>query len=347
MSLNSLGSPAHSQGTMAAGPLGNRPMDEKSRIGTARNGQSVDVYVSIVICTYNRADHLRGVLAAFRDQAVDEPAEILVVDNNSSDETKAVVERLSDDPSIPIPIIYVFEPQQGLSAARNKGIEVARGEIIAFLDDDATPDPGWLTALTRYFKSNAQVSAVGGPVRPDFEIDPPKWLTPGLHGLYSLIDLGDDVSRFPRNAFPIGANMAFRRKEFDDLRFSTNLGRKGEALLSREETDLFLKFQREEEPIAYIEGMSVRHFVPKSRMTKHWIYDRSYNEGVSIALSMSCGGTISLIFRCLFYVLINYIPRPKFFKESMVCHNARLLLFVGTLLHVFPNIRRSLRGSHA
>ncbi len=148
------------------------------------------IYVSIIICTYNRAVDLGRVLDSFRYQNVDEPTEIIVVDNNSDDHTGTVVAQAKDALKDSIAVSYVFEPVQGLSVARNAGMDAARGEILAFLDDDAAPDPGWLQAMTRFFRANDQVNAIGGPVRPVFETDPPKWLTPGLHGIYSLIDLG-------------------------------------------------------------------------------------------------------------------------------------------------------------
>ncbi len=313
---------------------------------THKRGSAM-IYVSIIICTYNRAVHLGRVLDSFRYQNVDEPTELIVVDNNSDDHTGTVVAQAKDALKDSIAVSYVFEPVQGLSVARNAGIDAARGEILAFLDDDATPDPGWLQAMTRFFRANAQVNAIGGPVRPGFETDPPKWLTPGLHGLYSLIDLGDTRKPFPENKFPIGANMAFRREVFDCVRFTEELGRKGETLISREETEIFLKLRQKGKPILYVEGMSVRHFVPKSRMTKQWIYHRSYHEGISLALSEKRGNSRSLVFRCLFYALVNYIPRPRYFNESMVCHNARFLIFLGALLHVFLGPKLIYHSQHA
>ena len=103
--------------------------------------------ISVIICTYNRAVLLDRALMAFRDQKNPPSTEIIVVDNNSNDDTAERVRRCTEVLRPVVPVIYVFEPKQGLSRARNAGIAAARGDILAFLDDDAIPSPNWLAAI--------------------------------------------------------------------------------------------------------------------------------------------------------------------------------------------------------
>src|SRR5829696_9022741 len=98
---------------------------------------------SVVIATYNRADELVRTLDSLRNLQVAEPWEVVIVDNNSSDNTKEVVLKAAEN--FPVPLRYLHEPQQGRSAALNTGIKASHGEIIATTDDDVRVEPDWLT----------------------------------------------------------------------------------------------------------------------------------------------------------------------------------------------------------
>lgn len=101
---------------------------------------------SVIIATYNRADELPRTLESLKKLEADEPWEVIVVDNNSSDNTREVVEGVK---SFPVPLRYIFEKEQGRSAALNAGIRAAQGEILAVTDDDVRVDPHWLTNSER------------------------------------------------------------------------------------------------------------------------------------------------------------------------------------------------------
>ena len=240
-------------------------------------------HISVIICTYNRSALLERALRAFRDQAPAPSAEIVVVDNNSSDDTAEVTRRYAENLRAIVPVIYVHEPTQGLSRARNAGIEAARGEILAFLDDDAVPSPGWLAAVADVFSAHPDAAAAGGPIEPEFEIPRPDWLGPALEGYYSILDLGPETRAFPRKHIPFGANMALRRTSLGDLRFSEALGRKGASLESDEERALFRQLRADGGQIVYAPPMRVRHFVPRERLSVDWLLARSAGGGVSRA----------------------------------------------------------------
>ncbi len=241
--------------------------------------------ISVIICTYNRAALLARTLLAFRDQTHPPSAEILVIDNNSNDDTAEVSQRCTEDLRFLLPVTYVYEPTQGLSRARNAGIAVARGDILAFLDDDAVPSPGWLAAIAEVFATHPDAAAAGGPVEPEFEAPRPDWLGPGLEGYYSILDLGPDTKVFPRNRLPFGASMALRRGYLGKLRFSEKLGRKGTSLASGEEFALLAKIGAKNRRIYYAPGMRVRHFIAKERLRLDWLMARSRAGGMSLAVS--------------------------------------------------------------
>jgi len=241
--------------------------------------------ISVIICTYNRAVPLARALTAFRDQKDPPPTEIIVVDNNSSDGTAQAVRRRTEDLRPLLPVTYVFEPTQGLSRARNAGIAAARGEILAFLDDDAVPSPGWLAAIAEIFATHPDAAAAGGPIEPEFETPRPAWLSPGLEGYYAILDLGHDAQEFPRNRLPFGANMALRRNDLGDLRFSEALGRCGTSLASGEEFALLAKLRDQDRKIYYAPGMHVHHFIGKERLRIEWLMARSRAGGISLAVS--------------------------------------------------------------
>lgn len=243
--------------------------------------------ISVVICTYNRAHLLGRTLEALCDESVGFSVDVIVVDNNSADDTKDVVTACQRSLSGPISLRYLFEPVQGLSVARNTGVGEACGSIVAFLDDEAVPSRNWLSETKALFDEKPEVSAAGGPIDPEFEIPRPEWLSVALEPYYTILDLGEASISFPRKCYPFGASMAFRRDILEKDPFPTHLGRRGTLLLSMEETELFKRVLVAGGQIYYHPGMRVRHFVPKERLTKDWIFERLYFQGVSKAFSQT------------------------------------------------------------
>src|ERR1700726_4552184 len=131
---------------------------------------------TVILCTHNRARSLAKALESVATQALPQPIgwEILVVDNNSSDETRQVIEDCRR--RYPDRIRYVFEPQQGISYARNTGVRNAQGDILAFIDDDETADAEWLQNLTANLYSG-EWSGAGGRILPQWNCPRPQWLS--------------------------------------------------------------------------------------------------------------------------------------------------------------------------
>ena len=132
--------------------------------------------VSIVISTYNRCGLLEGALGALLSQTpADAAYEILVVDNNSTDQTRSVVQGLAMQNQEKLK--YLFEPKQGLSYGRNAGIAAAKAPIIAFTDDDVRVAADWVWRVKGSFEANPDIDFLGGKVVPRWPAEPPPWLT--------------------------------------------------------------------------------------------------------------------------------------------------------------------------
>lgn len=231
--------------------------------------------ISVILCTYNRCESLGKALESVARSEMSESAnwEILVVDNNSKDQTKAVVEEVSS--RFPRRFRYVVEGKQGLSNARNAGIGEARGRAIAFTDDDVTVDPHWLQNLTRPILEGRCSGVAGRILLGDF--NPPSWLA--LSGSMSLggslvqFDLGGE--ELPLDRAPFGACMAFERGVFDKFGgFRSDLGRSGKNLIGNEDTEFGSRLLSGGASLLYVPSAIVYHPVLQERLNKK--YFRSY-----------------------------------------------------------------------
>jgi glycosyltransferase involved in cell wall biosynthesis len=224
--------------------------------------------LSVIICTYNREKYIYNALRSLAENAFP-PAryELLVVDNNSTDDTASECSRFRA--AFPaVDYRYVVETQQGLSHARNRGIAEATGDVLVFMDDDAVAEPGYLARMAAFFAQTPGAAACGGRIYPNFESRRPRWMSHFLLSLTSSIDLGDRTKAFSRRQFPVGANMAARSGIFKKHGlFNPELGRKGDNLDGAEEKDFFFRLRDAGEPIYYVPDAIVQHCVPDRRLT--------------------------------------------------------------------------------
>jgi glycosyltransferase involved in cell wall biosynthesis len=228
--------------------------------------------ISVILCTYNRAQTLIKALESVAAQTLSESAEweVLVVDNNSRDQTREVVEDFCRRHR---QFRYVFEPNQGLSYARNSGVREARGDVIAFVDDDVTVEPGWLDNLTAPLRTGEWAGS-GGTTTPPGTFTPPRWLAP--HGPYNMLGvlcayfyLGNKACEL--DEAPYGTNMAFRKQMFEKYgEFRTDLDRCGGNTMSNGDTEFGRRLMKAGEHLRYEPSAVVRHPVPENRITKKY-----------------------------------------------------------------------------
>jgi glucosyl-dolichyl phosphate glucuronosyltransferase len=199
--------------------------------------------VSIVISTYNRCGLLEGALQALLSQTpADMAYEILVVDNNSTDQTRSLVRGISTQN--PGKVKYLFEPKQGLSYGRNAGIAVAEALIIAFTDDDVRVAADWVWRIKSGFEENPDIDFLGGRVVPRWPAEPPPWLTKANWSPLALLDYGDHAFYVDsgKQLCLIGANFAFRRRAFEKVGlFKTDFQRVKDGIGSLEDHEILLR----------------------------------------------------------------------------------------------------------
>jgi glycosyltransferase involved in cell wall biosynthesis len=238
--------------------------------------------ITVIVCTYNRSRTLAKTIESVASQILPQSLswELLVIDNNSSDDTRQVVEDFQR--RYPERIRYSFEPQQGLSHARNTGIRETRSEILAFLDDDEIAVPAWLQSLTASLHSGEWAGA-GGRVLPEATFSPPRWLLASkcfTTGPLSSFDQGLDACEL--NEPPFGANMAFRKAVFDELgAFRTDLGRSGTNMISNEDTEFGRRVMGAGLRLRYEPSAVTYHPVDQSRLQKRYFLTWWYNKGRS------------------------------------------------------------------
>lgn len=292
---------------------------------------------SIIVCTYNRAESLEDTLAALKALAAPEDLdwEVVVVDNNSKDRTRQIVEQaMKAWPRLR----YVFEPSQGLSHARNRGIAETTGRTLLFTDDDVLPEPDWLITTLAGLERH-QADACGGYIAPIWETQPPEWLTERFYGFLAVrMDREDDYPIITPAQAPFGANMAFRRDVFSRVGpFDTSRGRKGKVLASGEDGEMFERILAASMKAVFLGQSRVHHKVEAFRTTKTYLRRWRTQSSRNLAISRGLPGTRRIaniplylfpqFLRAIGRALLGWISQPRdeaFNREMIVCH------FIGT-----------------
>jgi glycosyltransferase involved in cell wall biosynthesis len=237
--------------------------------------------VSVIICTHNRSASLGRTLSSFLQSTSDGLSwELLVVDNDSTDETKQVIESFIT--ASKLAVRYIFEGKRGLSEARNHGLCEAQGEIIIFIDDDVIVSPTYLLEVKKAF-DELDPMCVGGKVLLDENLTRPPWWDERCDGAVGKFDRGDSVivaGRSDRALTGIGANMSFRRSAFEKYGlFRTDMGRKGADLTTGEDAEMFQRLRKRGELVIYYPGALVYHSPAQQRFSKPYLREFYYRLG--------------------------------------------------------------------
>ncbi len=238
---------------------------------------------SVIICTRNRSRYLADALRTLSSQTYPrEQFEIIIVDNGSNDGTQQTVENFH---AARLTTKYVYEPQIGLSHARNCGAEAARGEVVIYIDDDVLTEQNWLAEIARvYLNSESEIMCVGGNIQLLWENgDRPNWLPVILDGyLGSTTELGNDLCFLPPPLYPHGGNLSVRRSALEKIGgFSPQLGRVGTNLLSNEEAGLCNEIRSRGGEVWYNPAAVVHHRVQANHINRRRLLRRAYWQGIS------------------------------------------------------------------
>lgn len=241
--------------------------------------------LSVVVCTYNRANSLAKCLSQLLEHNVPTEVmwEVIVVDNNSIDGTEKVVEQLASQ--YPIAIRYVKESQQGLNYARNRGVVSSKSKYFAFIDDDILVRPGWLGAIYTSLEKN-DADSVGGRIHLDKSLKLPSWIRPDMYGFLGYKDLGEEPFQMDGiKEYPFGGNMAFNRRVVEKIGlFNPNVGRKGTGqkrgeLFKGAETDYLHRLAAIGGRIFYEPNAIVFHQILPFQLKKNYFRTIHYNYG--------------------------------------------------------------------
>jgi len=239
--------------------------------------------LSAAICTYDRYKILpKAIEALLAQTTAPGELEIIIIDNSPNQHTaRAFAAGYGSHPQIN----YVLAPQPGLSAARNQATTLARGPLIAFLDDDSIAAPHWAAAMLAAFAAlGPTAAAIGGPARPLWLGPRPDWLSDNLLGHLSILDHGRYQHILPPGKTIVGCNMAFDKSTLMKIGgFDTNLGRKGPelSLLSNGEPGVLEAIRIAGHQIGYAPGAAIDHGIDPSRLTQAWFRRRVAWQAVS------------------------------------------------------------------
>ena len=222
--------------------------------------------ISVVVPTFNRGPQLEPLLTSLLDQDAGAlEYEIVVVDNNSTDDTRSIVARVaSRDPRGRLR--YVFEPRQGVSYARNTGVAQTTAPVIAFLDDDGVPGRDWVREMKRAFDEHPEVDCIGGRIKPRWVHPRPSWLTAAHWGPIAVQDrpTAAYLNRQQASACLLSANLGCRREAFDAVGgFSPDYPR-------NQDREFEIRLWRAGRQGLYLPAMDVTVDVPAQRLTRRY-----------------------------------------------------------------------------
>ncbi len=237
--------------------------------------------VSVVICTYNREQFLPECLDHLKNQtAAPEAFEIVLINNNSSDRTEEICLKFKDE-NPHLNVVYVLEPNPGLSHARNCGIKNATGDIVCFIDDDGFAIPEYVSIISEVASDTkyANYISFGGKVIPRYGTgSEPKWISTYVDGLVSKVDLGEERKPFDKK-YPAGCNMIFRKEFFEEYGgFNVDLHTRSD------EKFVFNKLKKAGLTTLYIPELKVEHYIDAYRLEKSFIVRLSKIIGQSEAI---------------------------------------------------------------
>ena len=306
--------------------------------------------ITVILCTYNRYQYLAKALESAAALKLPDSVEweVLVVDNNSRDRTREVVEEYCR--RYPRRFRYLFEPQQGKSFALNTGIREARGEVLTFMDDDVTVESMWLQNLTAHLH-NGEWAGAGGRIVPAHAFAAPPWLPlvgpNNMGGMLALFDLGDQACALDQP--PFGTNMAFQKWVFEKYGgFRTDLGPSPGSEIRSEDTEFGRRVLAAGERMWYEPSAVVYHAVPENRLTKKYFLTWWFDFGRAKIRELGRRPDIRGIPRSYFSIpklmgiallkalqwMVIVDPQRRFFSQAFVWH------FAGQIVEIYRQPRR-------
>lgn len=237
--------------------------------------------ISVIISSYNRADYIINAIDSLYNQTIDKTGyEIIVVDNNSTDNTESLCRQYIATHT-DTRIIFLKETSQGSSYSRNAGARAARGELLTFIDDDAVAFPDFLEKIMAFFTVHPEAGGLGGPIIPKYLPAEPDWMSYYVSSLVANFDYSNRVTEFSATRYPFEPNMTVTRKAFFDINgFDTSLpGVVGKLRIGGEGKDFFFRMKALGYRIFYDPSVKVHHVVEVKKLTPEYLYRVASGQG--------------------------------------------------------------------
>lgn len=247
------------------------------------NATSEIIKLDIIVPTYNRSSLLRLTLDSLLRARIPDAmsVRIVVVDNNSSDDTHNVAQMYQD--KFPGTLLYVMEKRQGRSHALNAGIANTHGDLIGMIDDDEQVDEAWFQVIAQWMRDPA-IDFIGGPYKPNWEVQAPSWLPDDCPAVIGIIDAVHEVRTYGKDfgGMLMGGNAVIRRSVLEKVGpYSTVLGRTDKRLLSCEDEEMYGRIIASGATGKYVPELIIYHHIPASRLTKSYHRRWFFWRGVS------------------------------------------------------------------
>ncbi|MFZ0927660.1 MAG: glycosyltransferase [Syntrophobacteraceae bacterium] len=285
--------------------------------------------ITVAICTWNRAKLLDSTLGRMVSLLIPKGVtwELLVVNNNSTDETGIVLASYAGR----LPLRTVFEAIPGISSARNRAACEARGDLIVWTDDDVLVDSDWMAAYAAAAAQWPGAAFFGGPIEPWFEGEPPAWLLqiyPKVQDAFAARELGKDPLLFTDVVLPYGANYAIRAEVQRRYSYDRDLGRRPDSAIGGEESAVMEAIIRDGLEGRWVPDARVKHFIPLKRQTM--LYLRQYFHGAGLNWTLSKKPKWPLLFGYprwavvqvlqseLKYQMLRHMCAPKVWIDDLV-----------------------------
>ena len=304
--------------------------------------------ISIIIPTYNRARSLAMTIQGF--DALDYPKdryEIVVADNNSSDETRSVVDECRGKSSVPIQ--YLMERRQGVHYARNTAAKQAKYDLLYFTDDDMTPDRQLLRPLVSVLELDAKIACAGGRVLPIWEIPPPDWIVRYCsNGLLSLSNRPESLIISPLDPGVFSCHQLIRKKALIHVGGFNPENTRGEWI-GDGETGLNLKLEKSGYWFAYVGASVIHHRIPAQRLTLKYLTRRYANQGSSDAYTAyrAHGHSRNRVWLDIGACVLRAVKALVLLLKRSALFDARWRLAFGRLYYSRARLRYDVRLLHS
>ncbi|AFY54109.1 glycosyl transferase [Rivularia sp. PCC 7116] len=302
---------------------------------------------TVAIPTYNGGSRLSEILERLKNQLHTEDIswEIIVVDNNSNDDTANIVKKYQENWQYPFPLRYCFELKQGLAYAREKAVSEAKGELIGFLDDDNYPVSSWVAKAYEFARKYPKAGAIASQIHPNWEIEPPENFQ-RIAPFLAIVERGNTPLFYnPKSKLlPPGAGLVIRKQAW--LESVPNqlilTGRIVGNMLTGEDTEMLSYIQQSNWEIWYNPEMEIYHQIPEWRLQKEYLFpffkgiglSRYVTRMVDIKPLLKPAAIFAYMANDLRKILFHIFKHGKKVKTDLVAA-CEMQLFINSLISPF------------